>query len=322
MTTTIRQGDRSATVARWQQIIGVTADGVFGPATAAATRAWQTEHGLRADGVVGPMTWGVALRVSDSLEQPFLTEGNVLIVGGRAVTAPDGLRIRTWLSDRAVPRFHARARKRAPTELVLHETVTVSGDNTVAVLKKRALGVQLIVWPDGAVTQHGDLALDEQDHAGQHNGPSVGIEVVSPYYPAYLKPGAPWDDVIDAPWADRLIINGVETARRYVVPTALSAETTSVLTGWLTSGDVPGLSIPRTWVPLRSGRFALGAVPGADKLSPGIYAHHNFAHADASWLALYSYLRIELGYSAEDARSEALRLATRARGPITLPGGN
>ena len=58
--TTLRLGMVSADVAVWQRVLGVTADGDFGPATDAATRAWQVAHGLTADGVVGPKTWASA----------------------------------------------------------------------------------------------------------------------------------------------------------------------------------------------------------------------------------------------------------------------
>ncbi|GMA51797.1 hypothetical protein GCM10025857_31540 [Alicyclobacillus contaminans] len=44
-----------------QAIVGVTADGVFGPDTKAAVQKWQSAHGLTADGIVGPQTWGVIL---------------------------------------------------------------------------------------------------------------------------------------------------------------------------------------------------------------------------------------------------------------------
>lgn len=47
-------------VKKWQTIIGVKADGIFGVNTSIATRAWQANHNLTPDGVVGPATWGAA----------------------------------------------------------------------------------------------------------------------------------------------------------------------------------------------------------------------------------------------------------------------
>lgn len=57
---TLRVGSSGADVQKWQMILGVKADGKFGPATDAATRAWQRAHGLTPDGVVGPQTWSAA----------------------------------------------------------------------------------------------------------------------------------------------------------------------------------------------------------------------------------------------------------------------
>jgi hypothetical protein len=57
---TIKRGDKSADVERWQRIIGATVDGDFGPGTEAKTRAWQAAHGLAVDGIVGPSSWAAA----------------------------------------------------------------------------------------------------------------------------------------------------------------------------------------------------------------------------------------------------------------------
>lgn len=48
---------RGEDVARVQRIVGVGADGVFGPETEKAVVRWQAAHGLVADGEVGTETW-------------------------------------------------------------------------------------------------------------------------------------------------------------------------------------------------------------------------------------------------------------------------
>ena len=53
LTTPYMRGD---TIKRIQTIVGVTADGIFGPATERAVRIYQNDHGLKSDGVVGPIT--------------------------------------------------------------------------------------------------------------------------------------------------------------------------------------------------------------------------------------------------------------------------
>lgn len=58
---TIKVGSTGPFVVEWQKMLGVTADGNFGPGTQAATRKWQADRGLSADGVVGPASWKKAL---------------------------------------------------------------------------------------------------------------------------------------------------------------------------------------------------------------------------------------------------------------------
>jgi hypothetical protein len=59
---TIRKGDREpkAAIQQWQSFLKLPADGNFGPATDAATRAYQASKGLVSDGVVGPVTWATS----------------------------------------------------------------------------------------------------------------------------------------------------------------------------------------------------------------------------------------------------------------------
>jgi cell wall-associated NlpC family hydrolase len=52
----LRKGDTGPDVVRLQRLLGITADGIFGPQTRHAVRAFQREHGLLADGEVGPHT--------------------------------------------------------------------------------------------------------------------------------------------------------------------------------------------------------------------------------------------------------------------------
>ena len=57
---TLKVGSRGPDVQAWQKILGIATDGVFGTATANATRVWQQKHALAADGVVGPASWAKA----------------------------------------------------------------------------------------------------------------------------------------------------------------------------------------------------------------------------------------------------------------------
>src|SRR4051794_40012746 len=54
----LKRGSRGPAVATLQSQLGIAADGVFGPQTAAAVRAFQARNGLVVDGIVGPQTRG------------------------------------------------------------------------------------------------------------------------------------------------------------------------------------------------------------------------------------------------------------------------
>ena len=53
----LREGSQGGDVQLWQEALGVTADGDFGPATTTATREWQRANGLTPDGIVGEASW-------------------------------------------------------------------------------------------------------------------------------------------------------------------------------------------------------------------------------------------------------------------------
>lgn len=230
------------------------------------------------------------------------------IVGGKPLEPPPGLDVLNF-NAASVHRFRCRDRAGKPvTELVIHETVTRSAEETVAVLKKRKLSVHLILDEHGRFTQHGDLADDNLAHASQHNVASVGIEVVNPYYPSYLKPGMAWSTVIDAPWAHK---------KKYVLPTPAQAEAVARFVEWATS-PASGLAIPRTWIGLAGTKLAMAEVESAAKLKPGVYAHHYFGHADGSLLVLCAWLRIEAGLAPDAAFAEAVRRGTGVRWNVDL----
>lgn len=57
----IKKGSVSRAVKVWQTVIGVNADGEFGPVTDSATRQFQKANKLEVDGEVGPDTWRAGL---------------------------------------------------------------------------------------------------------------------------------------------------------------------------------------------------------------------------------------------------------------------
>ncbi|SET80989.1 peptidoglycan-binding protein [Stigmatella erecta] len=76
----LRQGATGSSVVQLQNLLrnhghNVTADGAFGPKTAAAVKSFQQSRGLAADGVVGPKTWA-ALRSAPPSAQGALKLGS------------------------------------------------------------------------------------------------------------------------------------------------------------------------------------------------------------------------------------------------------
>ena len=245
-------------------------------------------------------------------DNPYLSDSNYVMVGGQKVGPPAGVSVLNY-QDPTVFRFKNQPRPtKVVSEVIVHETVTRSWQDTVRVLQPagptnpggRGLGVHFIAAPDGTIYQHGDLLTDELWHASQHNPTSVGIETVNPYDPHLAPANGPWKDVIqNAPWA---------AGGKYLVPTPEQSEAVCQLVGWLCGSD-SGLSIPQLFVGLQGGTtLSMGPLAPAKILSPGIYAHHYFGHADGAWLVMYTWLRLVAGKSPEESRSLAIQLATGA----------
>lgn len=238
-----------------------------------------------------------------------LAQERQIVVAGSFYKPPEGLSVRNYM-DTEVHGFSGRNRAgKVVDELIVHESVTRSVADTVSVLKRRALGVHLIIGPDGEVSQHADLAHTQLSHALGHNERSVAIEVVNPYYPPLLREDLPWQQVIDAPWAHR---------GAYVLPTRAQVEALAILIAWLSRPDVRGLEIPRRWIGLSQERMRLGLVTGSAQAAPGLYAHHYIAHADGAWPLLYAWLRLEAGLGPEEAYAVAIERASGHRVSVDL----
>jgi hypothetical protein len=233
-----------------------------------------------------------------------------LIIDGAFVSPPNGLVIKNFMED-GLYRFINKKRPAIPPNtrvavnaVVVHETVTNSHEETVAVLKQRGLGVHFIADADGTIYQHADAFRDDMWHGSQFNELSVGIETVTPYNPGFAGPVAPWKDVIDAPWAYK---------GKYVLPTPSQAEAVAQLVNFLTSAEANPIAIPQLWPGFQhTHKLSMGRVAADVRENPGIHAHIYFGHADGGWLVLYTWLRLEPGLSPEDAYTKAKALATGA----------
>lgn len=55
--TSLIPGSKGSQVAEAQKLLGLDADGSYGPATSAAVKSFQQLNGLSVDGIIGPATW-------------------------------------------------------------------------------------------------------------------------------------------------------------------------------------------------------------------------------------------------------------------------
>jgi len=216
------------------------------------------------------------------------------------VPAPDAMRVRTFVKDPSLA-FAGSKRRKVVSEIVVHETVTRDVKSTLRVLRMRKLGVHFIVAPDGELLQLADPVRTRLEHAAPHNVSSIGIEIVNPVEPRFLRPRLPWTRTLKASWA---------AGGHYVLPTPEQAEACAVLIDLLTRERIQGIAAPRFFRGEKNSRLAMGRVAGAKRPQPGIWAHSYFHHQDGAWPVLYAWLRLEGGLAPEVAYERAAELAS------------
>ena len=209
---------------------------------------------------------------------------NALIIAGARVPLPPavlaaGGSAANFLDD-GEPAFRHTARVRPLQHFVLHETCGNTASGCKDTLIRKGYGVQLILAPDGRVSNHGDLAEAVMVHANQVNPTSVGIETVNPYCPGFARP--PFGPTIPAEWWTWVPAGG---ARAYVLPMPVQLAVLKALVPWLCAQmGIPwafptaGLNKAQRKIPGWDAKPA--AVPG-----PGVVEHSGFAgHSDGRYL--------------------------------------
>ena len=234
-------------------------------------KRWQAGVDLVADGWFGPKSVGVYLRLaacgegaeaSAPMPDQIPIFGQYYTVPGvdKVVYAPDALA--------------SRKRRQGTTvnAVIVHQSVTTSRKTTERVLKKRGLGVCALVEPDGTLYVYTDLGYEYTAHGNERNRTSVGLEMVNPYLPKYLR--APWTTVID--------LSPVAWRRKEIEDTKAALKTAQAFIEFLVSQRFEGpgdraVEIPREFpttkssAPCRAGRAYRGG--WFDMEAGGVIAH-------------------------------------------------
>jgi hypothetical protein len=212
---------------------------------------------------------------------------NNLIIQGEKVPLPQavldaGGRAVNYIED-GEPHLSNGPRKQLLTTFVLHETAGNSATGCKDTLRKKGLGIHLILGKDGLISNHADLMTEICWHASQCNPVSVGMEVVNPYRPELASD--PHGPIIAAPWWC-WVPKGEK--RLYCCPTDVQMAVALALVPWL-CGQIgvitryPTRDLDRKKQQITGWRkppLGWSAKPG-----PGIVAHRDFAsHADGRYL--------------------------------------
>lgn len=257
---------------------------------AAMTAQFQLDHALPMDGKLGPATLAALRRAHEDTPRarPARTgPSNAVIIRGERVPLPrsvlDAGGIGTNYLDDDEPHLSNGPRVQALTVFVLHETAGNSATGCKDTLRKRGLGIHLILGKDGRLSCHADLASEIAWHANQCNAMSVGLEVVNPYRPELAS--EPHGPIIPAAWWT-WVPKG--QAREYVCPTDVQMAVAVALVPWLC--DRLGIPVQFPTADLNAKRPQITGwrkppLGWSAKPGPGIVAHRDFAsHADGRYL--------------------------------------
>lgn len=281
-------------------------DGEFESVTA----SFQSENRMQVDGKMGPKTWArvrIQERIKDETRPSIPSvipsaHSNKIIIGGEHVSLPDsflkaGLTASNYLDDDE-PHFKRKKRTKILANFVIHETCGNSAAGCMTTLKKRGYGVQLIMATDGHISCHGDLSTEVMIHAGQLNKVSIGMEVVNPYNPIFVRDKAIWFDWLKAQWWTWVPSKKNATIKKllkrkglfkvpklYVKPTASQMAAARLIIPWIchVAGipyRFPTMGLNKKKRKIVGWNFKPKAKPG-----PGVVAHFDFSgHADGRYI--------------------------------------
>lgn len=212
---------------------------------------------------------------------------NALIINGERVLLPPsvlavGATAANYLDD-GEPHLSNGARVKPLETFVLHETGGNSATGCKDTIKKKGLGIHLVLDKGGLLTCHADLGSEVCWHAGQVNGYSVGIEVVNPYRPELAR--SPHGVVVPAEWWT-WVPKG--KARQYVCPTEIQIRVVVELVPWLCGVLGVPVSFPTRDLGAKKQQITGWKKPPlgwSARPAAGIVAHRDFAgHADGRFL--------------------------------------
>jgi len=269
-----------------------------------ATACFQMSKNLEVDGKLGPVTLKAIKKSEDdtSVETPKKPSpdldpppygkpnehgySNAIIVNGERVTLPKGF-IDAGLTasnyeDDGEPHFKHRQRSADLIHFVLHETCGNTAKGCKRTLLKKGYGVQLILDPDGHLSCHGDLVLDRMVHANQINDTSIGVEIVNPYAPKYVRDESIWSKFIKALWwtwcPDK-------KDRRYVLPTDRQMAAIRLLVPWICKLTGIPFRFPTKGLNKKKRQIEGLTMKPKGRPGPGIVAHRDFAsHSDGRYV--------------------------------------